>query len=118
MKHLTLPLTTLRKTTKFMLDHLILVSIGISVIIIVFMGYFLYNNFYRTIIAARQVIVLESEVAQMQIDMDKLNSVYERYQKKLNLPLYQWSDQSFFPAASREKKSSQNTTGVSIPLPK
>lgn len=80
----------IKKTSTFFLKHLKSMTIIFSLIIIVAIGFFLYFNFYQTIISAKQIIVLQTDIAPSTVNVKLLDEVELQYENKLKTTNYSW----------------------------
>jgi len=67
----------------WILTHLTPVSIGLSIILILGIGIFLYKNFYLTIISAKEIIILQKDISVGSLRIDLLETIENNYQNKL-----------------------------------
>ena len=65
--------------------YLTLLLIFVSIITIVFVGYFLYKNFYQTITQSDEILNLRREVALEDINMDKFEKIIKKIEEKVKL---------------------------------
>lgn len=91
MKKVTLPHFDIREIIDKLLSKLRLISTVFAIIFILFFGWFLYENFYKTIISAQEVTDLKAQVAQVKLNTKNLNYVIEMYNKKMAIPDRNWS---------------------------
>src|SRR3989338_10525554 len=56
----------------------------IALVLISYLGFFIYQNFYRTITQAEEIVVLKQEVAPDTIDTAKVNAVLSAIQNKIS----------------------------------
>lgn len=75
----------LKKIYNKLFDHLIIFLILVSIIIAIFLFLFLYNNFYQTITYSDEILILRSEVAMEDIDINKFDKVINNMQEKIKL---------------------------------
>lgn len=80
----------IKNTSSFLLKHLKSMSIIFSLLIILLIGFFLYFNFYQTIISAKQIIVLQTDIAPSTINTKLLDEVELNYHNKLKPTNYSW----------------------------
>ncbi len=52
-------------------------------LIIVFSGWFLYNNFYKVIIDSGEVLILEGNDAVEKVNIEKIKTAIERHKEKI-----------------------------------
>ncbi len=67
--------------------------LGISAFFV--LGFFLYQNFYKTIRESEEIIVLKKEVANESIDMKKFQSIMEKIETKKTLRIIKKTDNPF-----------------------
>ncbi|MDD4900698.1 MAG: hypothetical protein PHS62_01130 [Patescibacteria group bacterium] len=70
-------------TPKKISRWLTMATIALSVIILISVSSFLYNNFYQTITQSKEVLVLREKVALSTIDMEKFNVIINKLKKKI-----------------------------------
>ncbi|MDX9893289.1 MAG: hypothetical protein RB292_02645 [Patescibacteria group bacterium] len=90
MKIKKIPYTAAKK---FLSTKLIAMIILASfVIVLAFLGWFLYKDFYQTITQSQQIIVLRSEVSPYTVDVDKFNKALQSLEQKVdkNSQLVNW----------------------------
>ncbi len=80
-----------RQILSRLLNHIQLIAVTMSLVLIVGFGLFLYRDFYLTIIFAREIVLLESEVSEITINKDFLNSIEQRHKQKQSLIIRDWS---------------------------
>ena len=56
----------------------------VAVVLIGYLGFFIYQNFYRTITQAEEIVVLRQEVAPDTIDTKKINEVITAINNKIS----------------------------------
>ncbi len=54
------------------------------IIVLTFLGWFLYKDFYQTITQSQQIIVLRSEVSPYTIDVEKFNKALQSLEQKVD----------------------------------
>lgn len=81
MKKIKLKITLQKIFTYLYL--LVIISITASLF---FIFNFLYNNFYLTITQSREIINLESQVAEETVDMKKYDAVMKNIEEKNKMP--------------------------------
>lgn len=79
-----------KKFNLFFLKNIKSISIIFSILIILIIGFFLYFNFYQTIISAKQIIVLQSDIAPATINTKLLDEVELNFENKLKPTNYNW----------------------------
>ncbi len=52
-------------------------------IVIIFSGWFLYNNFYKVIIDSGEVLILEGEDSVERVNLEKIKDTLNRHQNKI-----------------------------------
>lgn len=63
--------------------HYFNLMLGLMIVIIfIFVTLFLYNNFYKIIIQSEEVVILKSQVAPVDINMNKFNNILEKLKEK------------------------------------
>ncbi len=98
----------LKTIFSFFIKHIKSSSILISVILVVLIGFFLYFNFYQTIISAKKIIVLQADVSPALIKIHFLEKIQTKYLEKLEVEEYNWDKyQSIFKTI---KKTSESTS--------
>ncbi len=105
---------TLQNTNKFLLKHLKLLTIFFSFLIVLGIGIFLYFNFYQTIISAKQIIVLQSDIAPATINIKLLDQVEAKYQEKIKPTNYKWERFTNIFATNQTNSSPNNFTPSNI----
>jgi glycopeptide antibiotics resistance protein len=54
----------------------------ITMVVLIFVSIFLYNNFYQAITETKEILVLKDKVALDSINMEKFNSIIDELTKK------------------------------------
>lgn len=87
-----LPLKKIKQIGPWVLKHLTVTSITLSLLLIVSIGIFLYKNFYLTIISAKEIIILQKDISLGSLKIDLLEKAENNYQDKLDLKLHERSE--------------------------
>ena len=56
--------------------------IVITLVILIFVSIFLYNNFYQTITETKEILILREKVAINTVNMEKFNIIIDKLTKK------------------------------------
>ncbi len=80
----------IKNSSNFFLKHLKSITVLFSFVIILIIGFFLYFNFYQTIISAKQIIILQTDIAPSTVDIKLLNDVEKKYENKLKPTVFSW----------------------------
>lgn len=100
----------LKKLSKWLIIQLNPIIIFASILIIVIFGFFLYFNFYQTIISAKEIIILQADVTPGKINITLLDKIETSYQNKLEPQEYDWSQFSrYFSSNFSTSGSSDNS---------
>ncbi len=105
MKKISPPKINFRDILDIIISKLRIIVVVLSILVITGFGFFLYRDFYLTIISAREIVVLQNEVASTAINADELESATQKHKQKQSLPIRDWSNlQNIF------NKTTDNTT--------
>lgn len=90
---------SLHKLNHYFINHLKIYTVIFSFFLVVGIGVFLYFNFYQTIISAKEIIILQADIAPAAINLELLKKVEDSYQKKLVNANFDWKqfDKLFLP---------------------
>lgn len=90
---------SLQKINHYFINHLKIYTIIFSFFLVIGIGIFLYFNFYQTIISAKEIIILQADIAPATINLELLKKVEDSYQKKLVNSNFDWKqfDKIFLP---------------------
>jgi hypothetical protein len=89
----------LQKLNHYFINHLKIYTVIFSFFLVIGIGVFLYFNFYQTIISAKEIIILQADIAPAAINLELLKKVEDSYQKKLINSNFNWEqfDKLFLP---------------------
>lgn len=98
----------LQKLNRYFINHLKIYTIIFSFFLVVGIGVFLYFNFYQTIISAKEIIILQADIAPAAINLELLKKVEDSYQKKLIDSNFNWEqfDKLFLPTRNESLNNS------------
>ena len=91
----------------------------IAILLVAWVGQFIYQHFYRTIIQAEAVVVLRQEVAPDTIDVEKVNQVVITIEKKLIGQSINWPQilNPFIPAGGSSDSQPASEPPLASPTP-
>lgn len=98
----------LQKLNRYFINHLKIYTIFFSFFLVIGIGIFLYFNFYQTIISAKEIIILQADIAPAAINLELLKKVEDSYQKKLIDSNFNWEqfDKLFLPTRNESLNNS------------
>jgi len=85
-------ITTFKKFKNTLLNHIKTLTILFSILIVTGVGLFLYYNFYQTIISAKQIIILQSDIAPSTVDIRLLEQVENKFKIKTQPKNINWDN--------------------------
>ncbi len=117
MKKISPPKINFRDILDIIISKLRIIVVILSILVITGFGFFLYRDFYLTIISAREIVILQNEVAATAINSDELESATQKHKQKQSLPIRDWSDfQNIFNKkienAAQFTSNQQNKTNI------
>ncbi len=101
---------TIKKIFHQITEHLTILVAVIAVVLITFVGIFLYQNFYMTIISAKKIIILQQEVAPGVIKNSLLDEIKTNYQNKQTLEKENWQTIEKIFATPNAQQEENNIT--------
>jgi len=98
----------LQQLNHYFINHLKIYTIIFSFFLVIGIGVFLYFNFYQTIISAKEIIILQTDIAPAAINLKLLKKVEDSYQKKLINFNFDWEqfDKLFLPIRNESANNS------------
>jgi len=98
----------LQQLNHYFINHLKIYTIIFSFFLVIGIGVFLYFNFYQTIISAKEIIILQADIAPAAINLKLLKKVEDSYQKKLINFNFDWEqfDKLFLPIRNESANNS------------
>ncbi|MGB0757128.1 MAG: hypothetical protein ACPGO5_01605 [Patescibacteria group bacterium] len=90
MKKIPLPKIPIKKVLSVALGQIKHIAIILSIVLLLSFGWFLYQNFYTTIISAREIVILESEVSSNNVDIHLLQRVEKSHAAKQEIQIKSW----------------------------
>ena len=91
MKKISLPKIDFHDFIDKIITHIKIIISVLFILIITGFGFFLYRDFYLTIISAQEIVILESEIGSTTIKTDLLESLEQKQKQKQSLIQRDWS---------------------------